>query len=91
MLQQIATSESAAAEQTAQQIVAQIMQLGSRIVSLRRDGVPGQPAQEARAMPNGQVMPGRPAVPGVSAEAINTALGVTNCAILDGLKNSLGL
>ena len=88
-LQPIQQTEGATASQVANAIVNQIMLLTQRVEKLRDEGLPAIPATPEKTLPNGQVLPARPAVPAVSVDAINAALGADNCALLDSLKAAI--
>lgn len=90
-LKQIATSESTSAELVAQRCIAELVQAASKIKHLRVTGIPATDARPATQLPNGQVQPGRPATPAVSAEAINAAFGAANIEALDAVDEALGL
>lgn len=90
-LQPIAPTETALANQVAQRIIQDALNTAKRINEIRTNGLPAVAAQPETPMPNGQTRPAQPAIPAVSAEAINAALGEDNCAILDALKAALGL
>lgn len=88
-LQPVAPTESALANQIANRVITEVQQAAQRIAALRATGVPAQAAVAAQTLPDGRVIPARPAVAGVSAAAINTALGTANCALLDEIKDLL--
>ena len=88
-LQPIQQTEGVTASQVANAIVHQIMLLTKRVEKLRDEGMPAIPAAPEKTLPNGQVVPARPASEAVSPEAINAALGADNCALLDSLKASI--
>ena len=90
-LQPVAPTETALANQVAQRIVNEITTTAKRIIELRANGIPAVPEQEARTLPDGRIIPARPAQIAVSAEAINAALGADNCALLNQIKTALGL
>jgi hypothetical protein len=90
-LQPVVPTESVAANQIAARIVNQILQIASQVDSLRAGGIAARDATAAVVMPSGQVRPAQPAVAAVSPEAINSALGANNNAILDALKSAVGV
>lgn len=55
--------------------------LARQIAKKRAEGIPAVPAQPERVLPNGQIMPARPALPAVTAEQYQAALGETNNAL----------
>jgi len=80
MLTEITPTESVMANQVAQRIVTEIVNLSKRIVVIRTEGIPAI-AASAR--------PARPAMAAISADAINAALGKDNCDLLDSIKASI--
>lgn len=90
-LKQIETTESTAANLLAQRTIGEVVQLASRINSLRKNGVPARPAVDEQKLPDGRVIPARPSVPGISAEAYRAALGAENNAIFDALQSAIGI
>lgn len=95
MLKEITPTESVIANQVAQRIVTEIVNLSKRIVAIRAEGIPAiaaSPATPEQTLPDGRKIPARPArpaVPATSAEAINAALGEDNCDLLDSIKASI--
>jgi len=96
-LQPVAPTEVVLANQIAARMIQEVMQTAARINELRAKGIAAQPAVAAVAAstgPQGQpipAQPARPAVAGVSAAAIDAALGEDNCALLDEIRTALGL
>jgi hypothetical protein len=92
MLKQITPTESMIANQVAQRIVSEIINMSKRVIAIRNEGVPAVEAIEAtpeQTLPNGRKIlarPARPATSAVTADAINAALGKENCDLLDSIK-----
>jgi hypothetical protein len=59
----------------------QVENLARQIAKKRAEGIPAIPAQPERIMPNGQIVPARPAMPAVTAAQYQAALGETNNAL----------
>lgn len=95
MLQAITPTESVIANQVAQRLVNEIINTAKRVVAIRTEGIPAveaAPATPEQTLPDGRVIPARPARPAtaaISAAAINAALGESNCALLDSIKTSI--
>jgi chorismate-pyruvate lyase len=95
MLKEITPTESVIANQVAARLVSEILNTAKRVVAIRAEGIPAiaaVPATPEQTLPDGRKIPARPArsaVPAISAEAINAALGTDNCALLDSIKTSL--
>ena len=95
MLTEITPTESVMANQVAQRIVTEIVNMSKRIVALRTEGIPAiaaSPATPEMTLPDGRKIlarPARPAIPAISAEAINAALGKDNCDLLNSIKASI--
>ena len=87
--EEIKTSESNAAENIAKQIVGQIVSTAARIVQLRKTGVPAVEAQPASQLPDGRVIPARPAATAITPEMIDEKLGAKNVAILNALSQAM--
>lgn len=95
MLKEITPTESVIANQVAARLVNEIINTAKRVIAIRAEGIPAVAAIEAtpeQTLPDGRVMPARPARPAtaaISAKAINAALGDSNCALLDALKTAI--
>lgn len=85
-LEPIIPTEEVAASQIAARMTNEVIQVSKQFNELRTVGVPARAAVAEQTLPDGRVIPARPAVQGVSAAAINNALGVANRAIFDALK-----
>lgn len=90
-LEQITTTEIALANQVAQRMVQEELMIAKRREDIRANGIPAVSAQEALDMGDGRIRPAQLATPSVSADLINDALGVDNCAVFDSIKEVLGL
>lgn len=90
-LNPIQISESTAAEQVAQRLINDIVTMAQRVIKLREEGLPAIPARPATTTPDGRQIPAYPGSPGVSAEALNAALGADNREALDQVRIALGL
>lgn len=92
MLKAITPTESVIANQVAARLVNEILNTAKRAVAIRTEGIPAiaaVPATLEQTRPNGRTIPARPerpAVTGVSPAAIDAALGVYNCELLDEIK-----
>jgi hypothetical protein len=92
MLKEVSPTEDVLANQVAQRLVQQVAGLTQQIVSIRANGVPAVPAVEAapaQLLADGRTIPARPArqaIPAISPEAIDKALGADNCMLFDSLK-----
>jgi hypothetical protein len=95
MLQEITPTESVIANQVAARLVNEILNTAKRVEAIRTEGIPAIAAAEAtpeQTLPDGRKIharPARPAVPAISAEAIDAALGESNCALLDSIKAAI--
>ena len=95
MLKEITPTESVIANQVAARLVNEIINTAKRVIAIRAEGIPTVAAIEAipeQTLPNGRVMPARPARPAtaaISAKAINAALGESNCTLLDALETAI--
>lgn len=88
-LEPIEITESTSANLIAKRSLDKIKQLVTEISTLRETGIPSRAAVAAQTLADGRVIAARPAVAGVSAEAINAAFGAVNCAKLDAVKAEL--
>ena len=69
MLQAITPTESIIANQVAQRLVNEIINTAKRVVAIRTEGIPAveaAPATPAQTLPDGRVIPARPARPATS-------------------------
>jgi hypothetical protein len=95
MLQEITPTESVIANQVAQRLVNEIINTAKRVNAIRTEGIPAVaaiPATPEQTLPDGRIMPARPARPAtaaISAAAINAALGESNCVLLDSVKSAI--
>lgn len=95
MLQEITPTESMVANQAAQRLVSEIINMSKRVIAIRTQGIPaveGVPETLEQTLPDGRKIPARPsrpAIAAISADAINAALGEENCALLDAIKASI--
>jgi diacylglycerol kinase family enzyme len=88
-LQPIPVTNDESAKNIARQILQQIKFLKENIERLRTKGVPSRPASPERVLADGRVIPAMPAAIAISPDAINAALGVDNCEILDKIKDAI--
>lgn len=95
MLKEITPTESVIANQVAARLVSEILNTAKRVDAIRTNGIPAVaavPITPPQTLPDGRVIPERPARPAtaaISAAAINAALGKDNCDLLDTIKASI--
>ena len=85
-LQPVQPTEKTLANQLAQRMVQDVAATAKRVGDYRSNGMPEVAEQEARTLPDGRVVPARPAQPAISKAALEEALGEKNCDVLDILK-----
>jgi len=88
-LQPIPVTTNELAKNVARQILQQVKSVKNNVSKLRTEGVPARPATPGRTLPDGRVIPATPAAIAISSDAINAALGVDNCEILDKIKDAI--
>jgi hypothetical protein len=88
-LQPIPVTTDELAKNVARQILQQIKSVRDNVNKLRTEGVPARPAVPERELPDGRIIPATPAVPAITADAINAALGTANCELLDEMRDAL--